>query len=127
MTRIRIASALVCLTLAWPTAAHAGLVTWELEGTIELVAPDARFGANVTFHPNDIMPLLEAAGINPGDGWRARLTFDPYTTADPCQECAAGNAWFDDATKAMDFLTGEFAAHSSPSEFNDALVTPLGL
>ena len=111
VTRRFIVAALLSLALTAPTAATAGLVTWELEGTIELASPSGIRGGFVELHADELIPQLEAAGLIPGASWRARISFDSDTPAEPCEECG-DYAEFIGATKSIDFLAGDFSAAS---------------
>ena len=119
MTPKRIAIALLVLAFAAPTAADAGLITWELEGTIELVAAYSTFGGVDEPFAEQIVPQLEAVGVTAGIGWRSRITFDSDTPAEPCDECI-GYAVFNDATKSIDFLAGGFSAGTRDGTMGDA-------
>jgi len=123
MTPKRIAIAFLACALASPTASNAGLITWEMEGTVERVAayPD---DYPPTTNAWEIVPQVEAAGVIPGVYWRARVTFDSDTLSEPCPGCAA-NAQFVNATRAIDFLAGTIVATSGDS-VGDALALPVG-
>jgi len=123
MTRKWIAVALLCFALAWPAAANAGLITWELEGTLEQVAPYSLLDGFLAPNPEDIIPQLEAVGFRAGAYWRARVTFDSDTAVEPCPECV-GYTEFNNATRSIEFMAGDFAASMPEGAVGDALILP---
>lgn len=113
----RIAVALRALALAWPSAATAGLITWELEGTIELASPYSVLHSVRQPYADELIPQLDAAGLTPGADWRARVRFDS-DTPNVCEDCES-QAHFIGATKSLEFIAGSFAATSPAGVVGD--------
>ena len=108
MTANRIALALLCFALAAPTAANAGLITWELEGTIGAVSASSTPFLQGSDNP-EILRQLEDVGVVSRAGWRARLTFDPEASGVPYPG-NDGFLEFPGASTRFEFFAGDFVA-----------------
>ena len=109
MTPKRIAIAFLACALASPTASNAGLITWELEGTIEQVVLLTEWGDVPNPNAGEVITQLDAAGVIPGASWRGRIAFDSDAIGVRCEECSDFNR-FEDAAARIEFLAGSFAA-----------------
>ncbi len=108
MTPKRFAVPLLCLALAAPTAAHAGLVTWELEGTVEAAGPYAPgFFDPALGYP--LIAQLEAVGVAVGVAWWARISFDSDSPGVPLSGYPDARE-FDGVPTGIEFVSGGFAA-----------------
>jgi hypothetical protein len=120
MTRHPIPVLLLSLAILWPAAASGGLVTWELEGTIESAYPIGNCGGCGAAPVEAVIQELDAVGVTPGSPWSARLRFDPDVAPDPCEACVE-SADFTGATKSIDFTAGTFSASTPEGRIDDAI------
>lgn len=89
MTPKRIALALLCFALAAPSEALGGLITWELEGTIERVDVPVRGSGTYDdlYRAQVVGQLLEDAHVTVGAAWHARVSFESDVILVGCPEC----------------------------------------
>ena len=118
MTPKRIAVAFLVFALASPGAASAMLVTWELEGTIAQIWPSSN---PFVIGPYDAEMLrqLEDVGVEPGVGWRARMTFDSEAPGVPGGDDGEFQEFPGSSTR-IEFLAGDFAAATPSGAAGDA-------
>jgi len=120
MIRNRIAIAFLASVLAWPAAANAGLITWELEGTIREVS--ASLNPFLQGSDNEeILRQLQAVGVERGVDWRGRIIFDSEAQGVGDGEDSEPGA-FEGATIRIEFRAGSFAAATPLGAAGDAWV-----
>lgn len=96
----------VCLAFALAGSAAAGTVTWQVEGTIDLVESPFLRNPNYPELSASLEAELAALGIGVGAAWRAVLQFDSATPGVP----APYDPWYVSFADAVDGFELELAS-----------------